>query len=99
MIQKIDNFLIWSHFLNSCLEYMTAEKLSQNLSKTIRLSLIMLDKFAQQSLINKKELKESKKIEQKKLRSNDKLKLTTSSENNRRIFKDKKFNYKIKTRS
>tara|TARA_B110000285_G_C15134743_1_gene626080 strand:+ start:1052 stop:1288 length:237 start_codon:yes stop_codon:yes gene_type:complete len=78
---------------------MTAEKLSQNLSKTIRLSLIMLDKFAQQSLINKKELKESKKIEQKKLRSNDKLKLTTSSENNRRIFKDKKFNYKIKTRS
>jgi hypothetical protein len=78
---------------------MTAEKLSLNLSKTIRLSLIMLDKFAQQSLINKIESKESKKIEQKKLKSNDKPKLTTSSENNKRNFKNKKFNYKIKIRS
>ena len=78
---------------------MTAEKLSLNLSKTIRLSLIMLDKFAQQSLINKIESKESKKIEQKKLKSNDKPKLTKSSENNKRNFKNKKFNYKIKIRS
>ena len=78
---------------------MTAEKLSLNLSKTIRLSLIMLDKFAQQSLINKIESKESKKIEQKKLKSNDKPKLMISSENNKRNFKNKKFNYKIKIRS
>ena len=59
----------------------------------------MLDKFAQQSLINKIESKESKKIEQKKLKSNDKPKLMISSENNKRNFKNKKFNYKIKIRS
>jgi len=59
----------------------------------------MLDKFAQQLLINKKESKENKKIEQKKLKSKGKPKLTISSENNKRKCKDKKFNYKIKTRS
>ena len=78
---------------------MTAEKLSLNLSKTIRLSLIMLDKFAQQSLINKIESKESKKIEQKKLKSKDRYRFKINFENNNKTnSKDKKFNYKIRTR-
>ena len=76
---------------------MTVEKPSPNSLKTIRLNLIMLVRYAQLSQISKTELKESKKIEPKKLKSKDRYKFKINFENNNKT-KDKKFNYKIRTR-
>ena len=76
---------------------MTVEKPSPNSLKTIRLNLIMQVRYAQLSQISKTELKESKKIEPKKLKSKDRYKSKINFENNNKT-KDKKFNYKIRTR-
>ena len=76
---------------------MTVEKPSPNSLKTIRLNLTMQVRYAQLSQISKTELKESKKIEPKKLKSKDRYKFKINFENNNKT-KDKKFNYKIRTR-
>ena len=76
---------------------MTAEKPSPNSLKTIRLNLTMQVRYAQLSQISKTELKESKKIEPKKLKSKDRYKFKINLENNNKT-KDKKFNYKIRTK-
>ena len=76
---------------------MTVGKPSPNSLKTIKLNLIMQVRYAQLSQINKTELKESKKIEPKKLKSKDRYKSKINFENNNKT-KDKKFNYKIRTR-
>ena len=78
---------------------MTVEKPSPNSLKTIRQNLIMLVRYAQLSQISKTELKESKKIEPKKLKSKDRYRFKINFENNNKTnSKDKKFNYKIRTR-
>ena len=76
---------------------MTVEKPSPNSLKTIRLNLTMQVRYAQLSQISKTELKESKKIEPKKLKSKDRYKFKINLENNNKT-KDKKFNYKIRTK-
>ena len=76
---------------------MTVEKPSPNSLKTIRLNLTMQVRYAQLSQISRTELKESKKIEPKKLKSKDRYKFKINFENNNKT-KDKKFNYKIRTR-
>ena len=76
---------------------MTVEKPSPNSLKTIRLNLTMQVRYAQLSQISKTELKESKKIEPKKLKSKDRYKFKINFENNNKT-KDKKFNYKIRTK-
>ena len=64
---------------------MTVEKPSQNSLKTIRLSLIMPDRFVQLSQISKIELKESKKIERRRLKSKDNSKFKINFENNNKM--------------
>ena len=76
---------------------MTVEKPSPNSLKTIRLNLTMQVRYAQLSQISRTELKESKKIEPKKLKSKDRYKFKINFENNNKT-KDKKFNYKIRTK-
>ena len=64
---------------------MTVEKPSQNSLKTIRLNLIMQDRYAQLSQISKIELKESKKIERRRLKSKDNSKFKINFENNNKM--------------
>jgi len=93
MIQKTDNSMILFHFLNSLQEYMIVEKQLQSLFRIIRLNLIEQIKCVLQLLINRKELKESKKKEQKKLRSKDNFRFKRNlRRNNRMNFKNRKFN-------
>ena len=93
MIQKTDNSMILFHFLNSLQEYMIVEKQLQSLFRIIRLNLIEQIKCVLRLLINRKELKESKKKEQKKLRSKDNFRFKRNlRRNNRMNFKNRKFN-------